>query len=135
MRHPYRASFCIQPYSNDSKRFFVQCLAPGQNSAYMAVGLDDFHYFIAIFNNWPSRAWCIFDIQITGTEITESTKPKLRVIGCYSIRTINTIHIFSRLRLAFSPLSKKNVKYGVFSLCWCLLWCALNTESSNHKTV
>ena len=68
------------------------------------VGLDDFHYFIAIFDNWPSRAWCIFDIKITGTE---STKPKLRVIGCYSIRTINIIHIFSRLACVFVFIEEK----------------------------
>lgn len=39
---------------------------------------SDFHYFIDIF------------VKFSGTE---STKPKLLVIECYSIRIINTLHI------------------------------------------
>jgi len=99
----HRASFCIQPYSNGSKWFFVQCLALGQSKQCLhdSRTRSDFHYFIAIFNNWPSRVWCI---KITGTE---STKSKLRVIGCYSIRTINTIHIFSRLACVFAFIQEK----------------------------
>ena len=63
-------------------------------SARMSVQLENFHDFIDIFDDWPSREWCIFDIEITGTEVT---KPILRLIGFYSIRTINIIHIFSCL--------------------------------------
>jgi len=91
-------------------------------------------YFIPIFNNWPSRAWCSFDIKIIETE---SMKPKLRVIDYYRIRTINTIHIFSRLACVFSPLSKKNYKIWRISSLLVSIFDAHsnNTESSNHKIV
>jgi len=116
----HRASFCIQPYSSGSKRFFVQCLASGQSKQCLH---DDrtrrFPLFYRHFRQLAFQSVVVFDIKITGTE---STKPKLRVIGCYSIRTINTIHIFNRL--AFRLYRRKTVKYGVFSLCWCL-WRAL----------
>jgi len=70
----------------------------------MTVGRDNVHDFIDIFDTWPSSAWYIFDVKITGTE---STKPKLRVIGCYSIRTINTIPICSRLACVFAFIEEK----------------------------
>lgn len=61
--------------------------------AYMIVGLNDCHNFIDIFDKWLSRIWCIFDIKITGTE---STKLKLRLIGCYIVGIIIIIYIFRR---------------------------------------
>lgn len=53
-----------------------------------------------MFNNWASRAWCIF---VWNNYLDEN------VIDCYSIKTVNTNHIFSALA-AFSALSNKNCK-------------------------
>uniref|UniRef100_A0A0K2ULA2 Uncharacterized protein n=1 Tax=Lepeophtheirus salmonis TaxID=72036 RepID=A0A0K2ULA2_LEPSM len=52
----------------------------------MTVRYNDFHYFIHISDNWPSRTWWIFYTKITRIE---SMKPKLLVIGCYSITAIS----------------------------------------------
>ncbi|XP_020296125.1 laminin subunit beta-1-like [Pseudomyrmex gracilis] len=48
-------------------------------SAHMPVRLDDFHDFIDIFDDWPTRAWLIFDVHITGTE---SLEPPLCSCNC-----------------------------------------------------
>lgn len=40
---------------------------------------NHFHHFINIHSDRPSRAYCIFDNEITGT----SMKSKFYVIGCY----------------------------------------------------
>ena len=127
----HRASFCIQPYLNGFKRFF--CAMFSSWAIETVLTWRSTIYFIDIFDNWPSRAWCIFDIKITGTE---STKPKLRDIDCYSIRTI-TLFTFSAAWIAFSPLSKKNCKiWRIFSLLVSIFdTSSNNTDSSNHKTV
>ena len=66
-----------------------------------------FHYFIIdIFGNWAYRVWYMFDNKITRTE---STKPKLRVIGFYSIRSKDTIHMFSRLACVFALIEERRV--------------------------
>ena len=98
--------------SNGSERFFVQWLSPRQSESMF--GLGDFHYLIGFFDNWSSRGWCDFDIEITGTE---SAKLNMRMIGFYSIKTINAIHIFSRLACVFA-LIEENFNYGNYD---CLL--------------
>ena len=104
----------IQSYLNAFKWCNSQLMG-SRNIAYLTIVLDDFHYFIDIFNNWPSRAWCIFDIKITGTALM---KQKLCVISYYNkhYSLLQSLYLYR----------KKTVKYGVFSLCWCpSLMCAL----------
>lgn len=80
--------FLVKSYDSS----LLQYLAPGnRNSAHMSVWLEDFQCFIDITNSWPSSPRCI---RITETK---STKLKLCLIVCYSIRTINAYHIFSCL--------------------------------------
>lgn len=68
-----------------------------------------FFFFFDVFDNWPSRALCIFNI-------TELTKPKLPP------------------GFRFRLYQRKNVRYGVFPLC--LLEACLNKiESRNYKTI
>lgn len=45
-------------------------------------------------------------------------KPKLNIIVCYSIMALNTIDISSRLAWIFAFIEEE-LKYGVFTLCWC----------------
>lgn len=71
-----------------------------RDCVYLRVELDDFHYFSDIFDNWPSRGWCNFDIKIPGTELME-------LKFNYSIKTINTIHIFSCLACRFRLFEEK----------------------------
>lgn len=78
------------------KRFFVQCLTPRWSKQGLYGGRTwRFHCFIDVFDSWVSRAWCILNTKVTGTD---STKPKLSVNGCHNIVAMKTIHIFSEYK-------------------------------------
>ena len=99
----------------------------------MTVGLDDFHYFIDIFDNWPSRA-CIFDIKITGTESTET---KIARYWLLQYQDHKHYSHFQPPGLRFRLYRRKTVKYGVFFSLLVSIFDTRsnNTDSSNHKTV
>lgn len=98
-------SFCIQHYLNAHLQVLQLPLSTLTT--------------VDIFDNSPFGAWCIFDIKITGTE---STKPKLRMIACDSIRTINTIHIFNHLDCVFAFTKEKISNMGYFLIVVVHLW-------------
>ena len=54
---------------------------------------------------------CIFDKKITEME---STKPKLSLINCYSIKIINVIHFFSCLACFFAFISPSLWRYHLW---------------------
>lgn len=81
---------------------FVQ-IVPVDKKLGQSVLIHDSHYFVNIFAYWPSRMWCNFDNKIT---TVESTNSKLCMIGYYSMRSINTIHIFSHLACIFGFIER-----------------------------
>lgn len=90
-----------------------------------------FPVFINIFVKWPSRAWCVFDINIAGTQ----SKSKLRKMDCCCIKTINTIY-FAAAWFSYSLFSKKNCK--IWSILYLLEFifdaCSNNIKLGYHKT-
>ena len=70
----------------------------------MTVNFYHFRDFIDIFDDRPACTRCIFNIK---NAFTESTKPKLRVISCYSIGTLNTINNYRHLAGIFAFIEEK----------------------------
>lgn len=112
------SSFFIQPYLNG---FLCNCAL---TIVTVIIWQTDFSLLCRCFQQLAFQSVVHIRHKNYRNGIDE---PKLRVI----IRTIHTIHVFSRLAGVFAFIKEKLSNMGCFSLMVSIL---LSTESSNHKT-
>ena len=126
----HRASFCIQPYLNGSKRFFVQCLAPGQSK--QCLHDSTISIILSTFSTigLPERG-----ASLTSKLLERNRRNQNCAILTVTVSGHKHYSHFQPPGLRFRLYRRKTVKYGVFSLRWCHFWRSNNTDSSNHKTV
>lgn len=106
--------FCVNSCGTHRSSFFLYSLLFKQFSTLLTSlsDSDDFHYFIHS-SNCSSRSWYVCDIKNAGTK---STKLKLCITYPYSIKSVNTSHICSRLVYVCASAEGKlqNMAYFLF---------------------